>query len=90
MYQISGQIIHGHSFAVPLETVEFITVRLNEETGEYWLKMHLPSSKEIRIRVSNTELNSIMGEWAMAKGNDVYPEFNGDKNELENGNKRRR
>ena len=29
-----------------------------------------------------------MGEWAMAKGNDVYPEFNnGDKNELENGYK---
>lgn len=90
MHQISGQIIHSHSFAVPLETVEFLTVRLNEETGEYWLKMHLPSSKEIRIKVSDIELNSIMGEWAMAKGNDVYPEFNGDKNELENGNKRRK
>jgi len=90
MYQISGQIIHSHSFAVSLETVEFLTVRLNEETGEYWLKMHLPSSKEIRIKVSKSELNSIMGEWAMAKGNDVYPEFNGDKNELENGNKRRK
>lgn len=90
MHQISGQIIHSHSFAVPLETVEFLTVRLNEETGEYWLKMHLPSSKEIRIKVSDIELNSIMGEWAMSKGNDVYPEFNGDKNELENGYKRRK
>lgn len=90
MYQISGQIIHSHSFAVSLETVEFLTVRKNEETGEYWLKMHLPSSKEIRIKVNKSEVNSIMGEWAMAKGNDVYPEFNGDKNELENGNKRRK
>jgi|TARA_B100000035_G_scaffold187662_1_gene160163 hypothetical protein len=88
VYQISGQIIHGHSFAVHLETVEFLTVRLNEETGEYWLKMHLPSGKEIRIKVDYLQLNSIMGEWAMAKGNDVYPEFNnGDKNELENGYK---
>tara|TARA_R100000995_G_scaffold1763_1_gene1163 strand:- start:11853 stop:12122 length:270 start_codon:yes stop_codon:yes gene_type:complete len=89
MYQISGQIIHSHSFAVPLETVEFLTVRLNEETGEYWLKMHLPSSKEIRIKVSEAEVNSILGEWAMSKGNDVYPEFNGDKNELEYRKNRR-
>jgi len=90
MYQISDKIMHSHSFAVPLQTVEFLTVRLNEENGEYWLKMHLPSGKEIRIKVSSLELNSILGEWAMAKGNEVYPEFNnGDNNELEYGKTRR-
>ena len=59
MYSIESGVIHGSSFAVALHSIEFITWRLNEETGKYWVKFHLPSGKEIRIRVSELELTDI-------------------------------
>ena len=51
MYKIENGVIHGSSYATMLRTVEFITWRLNEEKEEYWMKCHLPSGKEIRIKV---------------------------------------
>jgi len=48
---------------VELDTIEFLTMRLNEETNEYWLKMHLPSSKEIRLKVSETDVRNIVEQW---------------------------
>jgi len=63
MYEITDRIIHGSSFAVELDTIEFLTMRLNEETNEYWLKMHLPSSKEIRLKVSETDVRNIVEQW---------------------------
>jgi len=64
MYEIEKGILHGSSYAVPLDTVEFITWRLNEESGEYWVKFHVPSGKEIRIKVSREELIDIVDDWS--------------------------
>lgn len=64
MYKIENGIIHGSSFATTLRTVEFMTWRLNEETGEYWMKFHLPSGKEIRIKVDEDGLRDIVEDWA--------------------------
>lgn len=83
MYRITDGIIHGPSFGVLLEDIEFLTWRLNEETGEYWMKFHVSSGKEIRIKLSFDSLNDIFGKWAIAKGNDTFPYFNGDENELD-------
>ena len=84
MHEIEGRMIHGLSFAISLNEIEFITWRMNEDTGDYWVKFHTPSSKEIRIKVSLDHLNFILGEWAIMNGNDVYPNVNGDDNELDN------
>tara|TARA_R110002050_G_scaffold164481_1_gene294533 strand:- start:3880 stop:4119 length:240 start_codon:yes stop_codon:yes gene_type:complete len=67
MYKIDNGYIHGKSYAVLLNNVEFITWRLNEDTGEYWVKLHLPSGKEIRIKVSTFGLLEITGQWANNK-----------------------
>jgi len=64
MYDIENGYIHGKSFIVSLRIVEFVTWRLNEDTGEYWVKLHLPSGKEIRIKVSVFELLEIVEHWA--------------------------
>ena len=37
MYEITNRIIHGSSFLVSLDTVEMLTMRLNEDTNEYRL-----------------------------------------------------
>ena len=66
MYEIEDRIIHGSSFAVALDTIEFLTWRLNEDTGDYWVKFHLPSSKEIRIKVVEADLRNIVDEWGKA------------------------
>jgi len=62
-YKIDRKIIHGASFSVSLDTVEFMTWRRNDETGDYWVKFHLPSGKEIRIKVLATELQDIHSVW---------------------------
>jgi len=67
MYEITNGIMHGASFVVKLNTIEFLTMRLNEETGEYWLKMHLPSGKEVRIRVSEAQVRDISEQWSGGK-----------------------
>tara|TARA_B100000686_G_C16723621_1_gene936450 strand:- start:543 stop:836 length:294 start_codon:yes stop_codon:yes gene_type:complete len=83
-FHVSGKVIHGASFAVMLNEVEFLTWKKNDDTGDYWVKFHTPSSKEIRIKVGLEHLNFILGEWAITKGNDVYPNVNGDDDELGN------
>ena len=67
MYEITNGIMHGASFVVKLNTIEFLTMRLNEETGEYWLKMHLPSGKDVRIRVSEAQVRDISEQWSGGK-----------------------
>ena len=64
MYEIDdmSKVIHGASYAVALDTIEFITWRLNEETNNYWVKLHLPSGKEIRIKVSEFDLLDIVNQ----------------------------
>jgi len=80
MYTISNGIIHGASFVVELNTVEFLTFRLNEDTNEYWLKLHLPSGKEIRLKVSETDVREITNEWTQKNINMKI----GDENGLDN------
>jgi len=63
MYAIENKLIHGSSFAVPLDTVEFLSWRKNEETGDYWVKFHVPSGKEIRIKCKEFELREIVDVW---------------------------
>tara|TARA_R100000458_G_C8133922_1_gene147854 strand:- start:207 stop:440 length:234 start_codon:yes stop_codon:yes gene_type:complete len=62
MFKIEDRIIHDVSFAVSLDVVELITWRKNDDTGEYWVKFHLPSGKEIRIKVSESDLRDIVDE----------------------------
>tara|TARA_R100001224_G_scaffold95053_2_gene64640 strand:- start:18239 stop:18496 length:258 start_codon:yes stop_codon:yes gene_type:complete len=64
MYEITNRIIHGSSFLVSLDTVEMLTMRLNEDTNEYWLKLHVPSGKEIRLKVSETDVRYIAEQWS--------------------------
>lgn len=64
MFKIENGIIHGASYATMLRTVEFITWRMNADTGEYWMKFHLPSGKEIRIKVDLEDLRDILNQWA--------------------------
>jgi len=63
MYTIENRLLHGSSYAVSMNDIEFITWRKNEETGEYWVKFHLPSGKEIRIKVDEDELRDIIDVW---------------------------
>ena len=79
MFKIENGIIHGSSYATLLRTIEFITWRMNEDTGEYWMKFHLPSGKEIRIKVDEISLREILDEWAETK---LELEL-GDKDELD-------
>jgi len=77
-YTITNNIMHGKSFAFPIGNADFTTWRLNDDTGEYWMKFHFPSGKEIRLKVTEEELNDIVHKWT-----DVNINYNGDKNELE-------
>ena len=68
-FSLSGHIepvIHGGSYSIPVENVDFLTWKRNLETGKYWLKLHTMSGKEIRLQVNIDELNQIM----KACGND--------------------
>ncbi len=86
-FSITSSIIHGNSFAVGFAQVEFITWRLNDDTGQYWLKLHTDSNKEVRVKVSLPELNTILSEWSKFKfggiTEDNPPYYNGDKNVVE-------
>lgn len=64
MFKIENRIIHGTSFIISLDNVEFITWRLNEDTGDYWVKLHIPSGKEIRIKVGEEDLRNIVDIWS--------------------------
>jgi len=62
MFKIENRIMHGSSYALNLDNIEFLTWRLNEETKDYWVKLHLPSGKEIRIKVAEDDLRDIVDE----------------------------
>ena len=82
-FHISDKVIHGNTFAILLKEIEFMTWKLNRDSGNYWLKFHTPSSKEIRIKVSKDHLNLILGEWSVLKGNSIYININGDENDMD-------
>jgi len=71
--------VQGRSFCFPLSHVSFITWRMNDETGSYWLKFHFTSGKEIRITVNLGELNNLLNKWTNSNVN-----YRGNENELEN------
>ncbi len=62
MFKIENRIMHGSSYALHLDNIEFLTWRLNVETKDYWVKLHLPSGKEIRIKVGEDDLRDIVDE----------------------------
>ena len=64
MYTIQNEYIHGSSYIVALSDIEFFSWKRNEESGEYWVKLHVPSGKEIRIRVTQNGLYDIVSAWA--------------------------
>ena len=47
MYDITGDFLHGASFALHMSKIDFITWRRNVDTGAYWIKFHSASGKEI-------------------------------------------
>ena len=67
MFKIENGTIYGSSYATMLDTIEFITWRMNADTGEYWMKFHLPSNKEIRIKVNADDLRTIVNEWSQSE-----------------------
>ena len=71
--------VQGRSFCFPLTQVNFVTWRLNDETGHYWFKFHFGAGKEIRVKVNLTEVNEILSAWTNTNTN-----YRGNKNELEN------
>ena len=40
-----------------------MTWRMNDETREYWVKFHY-TSKEVRVRVTPTQLQELVNTWA--------------------------
>ena len=62
MFKIENGLIHGASYALHVDKIEFLTWRLNEETEEFWVKLHTPSGKEIRLKVSEQDLRDIV-DW---------------------------
>ena len=62
-YTISNDVIHGGSYAINFDNIDFITWKKNFETGEFWVKFHTNSGKEIRLKVTLLELNDSLQEW---------------------------
>ena len=70
-------VIHGGSYAIKIDHIDFITWKKNHETGEYWVKLHTNSSKEIRLKVNYDNLNDILRTY----GNKVVHYEDGDEND---------
>ena len=71
--------IHGGSFCIDSENIDFMTWKRNVETGLFWVKLHTKSGKEVRVKSSSEGLDRLL----MIIGNaDVKYEY-GDYNELE-------
>ena len=66
--------IHGGSFCIDAENIDFMTWKRNVETGLFWVKLHTLSGKEIRLRVNFKELN----EGLRVTGNSLVEYKNGD------------
>ena len=61
-YADDDDVIHGQSYAIRTNNIDFVTWKRNNETrNEYWMKLHTKSSKEIRIKVDLDGLNEILG-----------------------------
>ena len=84
MYDITGDFLHGASFALHMSKIDFITWRRNVDTGAYWVKFHTGSGKEIRIQTSLPELDYLLEQYGEYKGNESKLKFNSDKYELDN------
>ena len=69
------QVIHGGSYSIKATNVDFVTWKKNHETGEFWVKLHTASGKEVRLRVSYDDLNEIL----RTCGNRLVHYENGDK-----------
>ena len=69
-----SHVIHGGSYSIPVSNVDFVTWKKNLETGEFWVKLHTMSGKEIRLRVNFNELNEIL----KITGNTLVEYKNGD------------
>lgn len=63
MYKIEGRFIHGSSYVIDIGKVDFMTWRLNDDSNEYWVKFHY-TSKEVRIRVTPSQLHELVDTWA--------------------------
>ena len=68
--------IHGGSYAVKMYNIDFVTWKKNFETGDFWVKLHTLSGKEVRLKITKEELNEIVRVY----GNENV-EFNGEFNE---------
>ena len=62
-FRVSQDVIHGGSYAIRFSNVDFVTWKKNFETGEYWVKLHTMSGKEIRLKVNHQGLNDILTTW---------------------------
>jgi|TARA_R100000734_G_C3280561_1_gene74281 hypothetical protein len=83
MFEVTQDFIHGASFALPFKNIDFATWRRNTETGEYWIKFHTVSGKEIRIHSSLEELNDLLDKYSRANGNTIPIEYKRNKYELD-------
>tara|TARA_R100000152_G_C6671413_1_gene107645 strand:+ start:371 stop:658 length:288 start_codon:yes stop_codon:yes gene_type:complete len=72
--EADNSVIHGGSYSIPVSNVDFVTWKKNVETGEFWVKLHTLSGKEIRLRVNFKELNEIL----RVTGNSLVEYKNGD------------
>ena len=66
-------IIKKDNFIFDLKEVEFITWSHNHDDGRWFIKFHLPSGKECRVKVE--EVDEIIDKWNAIK--------DGDYNELD-------
>lgn len=62
-FRINRDVIHGGSYAIHMDDIDFVTWKKNFETGEYWVKFHTASGKEIRLKVNHEGLNEILTSW---------------------------
>ena len=76
-----GLVIHGRSFAFPMDNVDFLTWKYNPETSHYWMKFHF-ESKEVRLKLRLDDVNQGLIKW---KGITFNPDNykNGDRYELD-------
>lgn len=69
---INNTIIKGSSYWFNVTKVDFTTRRMNDDTGEFWVKFHFPSGKEIRIKVDEEDLDEITNLFDYNKNGDLY------------------
>lgn len=74
-----GCAIHGGSFCINVDNVDFMTWKRNIETGLFWVKLHTLSGKEVRVKSNAEGLTKLL---MITGNNDVKYEY-GDYNELE-------